>query len=63
MTELTTPTGACILVNLANNSANFYPSMKVESIGYGAGQKDFESFSNVLKIVQRLLKIILKLIL
>jgi len=26
--------------------------MKVESIGYGAGQKDFESFSNILKIIR-----------
>ena len=51
-TELTTPTGACILINLTNDCVNFYPSMKVESIGYGAGQKDFESFSNVLKIVK-----------
>jgi uncharacterized protein (TIGR00299 family) protein len=50
--ELTTPTGACILVNLAHESINYYPSMKVESIGYGAGQKDFESFSNVLKITR-----------
>ena len=50
--ELTTPTGACILVNLANESVKYYPSMKVESIGYGAGQKDFESFSNTLKIVR-----------
>ena len=50
--ELTTPTGACILVNLAHESVKFYPPMKVESIGYGAGQKDFESFSNVLKIVR-----------
>jgi len=50
--ELTTPTGACILVNLANNSVEYYPSMKIASIGYGAGQKDFETFSNVLKIVR-----------
>ncbi len=50
--ELTTPTGACILVNLTYESVKYYPSMKVESIGYGAGQKDFESFSNVLKIVR-----------
>ena len=50
--ELTTPTGACILINLVNDCVEFYPSMKVESIGYGAGQKDFESFSNVLKIVR-----------
>jgi len=26
--------------------------MKIQSIGYGAGQKDFEGFSNVLKIVR-----------
>ena len=50
--ELTTPTGACILVNLAHESVKYYPSMKIESIGYGAGQKDFESFSNVLKIIR-----------
>ena len=50
--ELTTPTGACILVNLAHESVKYYPPMKVESIGYGAGQKDFESFSNVLKIIR-----------
>lgn len=48
--ELTTPTGACILVNLAHEPVKYYPSMKVNSIGYGAGKKDFESFSNVLKI-------------
>ena len=51
-TELTTPTGACILVNLTNNSVEHYPSMNISSIGYGAGQKNFELFSNVLKIVQ-----------
>jgi len=50
--ELTTPTGACILVNLANNAVEYYPSMKIDSIGYGAGQKDFKTFSNVLKIVR-----------
>ena len=50
--ELTTPTGACILVNLTDNSVEHYPSMNINSIGYGAGQKNFESFSNVLKIVQ-----------
>jgi len=50
--ELTTPTGACILANLAHESVKFYPSMKVKSIGYGAGQKNFESFSNVLKIIR-----------
>jgi len=50
--ELTTPTGASILVNLAKECSEFYPSMKIQSVGYGAGQKDFEGFSNVLKIVR-----------
>ena len=50
--EITTPTGACILVNLADESATHYPLMQVDSVGYGAGQKDFEEFSNVLKIVK-----------
>jgi pyridinium-3,5-bisthiocarboxylic acid mononucleotide nickel chelatase len=50
--ELTTPTGACILVNLVDESAKYYPQLKLESIGYGAGQKNFETFSNVLKIVR-----------
>ena len=50
--ELTTPTGACILLNLTNNSVEYYPSMKIISIGYGAGKKDFKTFSNVLKIVR-----------
>ena len=50
--EITTPTGACILVNLTDSSVEYYPSMNISSIGYGAGQKNFESFSNVLKIVQ-----------
>ncbi len=50
--ELTTPTGACVLANLINDSVEYYPSMKISSIGYGAGQKDFETFANVLKIVR-----------
>jgi len=50
--ELTTPTGASMLVNLVKECTEFYPPMKIQSIGYGAGQKDFEGFSNVLKIVR-----------
>jgi len=50
--ELTTPTGASMLVNLVKECSEFYPPMKVQSVGYGAGQKDFEGFSNVLKIVR-----------
>jgi len=50
--ELTTPTGASLLVNLADNCAEFYPSIRVKSIGYGAGTKTFDGFPNVLKIVK-----------
>ncbi|CAE6494039.1 nickel pincer cofactor biosynthesis protein LarC [Candidatus Nitrosotenuis uzonensis] len=50
--ELTTPTGASILVNLADRCSEFYPQMKISSIGYGAGQKNFDGISNVLKIVR-----------
>ena len=50
--ELTTPTGACILVNLSNSPIEYYPKMKIETTGYGSGQKDFDEFANVLKIVK-----------
>lgn len=49
--ELTTPTGASILVSLTNKCMNYYPHMKIQSVGYGAGQRDFIEFANVLKIV------------
>ncbi len=49
--ELTTPTGASILSSLADRCIEFYPMMRISSIGYGAGQKNFDGFSNVLKIV------------
>lgn len=51
-TELSTPTGISILSNLTNTSIEYYPLMKINSVGYGAGKKDFENFSNVLKIVK-----------
>ena len=49
--ELTTPTGASMLVSLTKTCLDFYPKMKVNSIGYGAGKKNFDGFSNVLKII------------
>ena len=42
--ELTTPTGASILVNLSKTSMDYYPSMEIKFVGYGAGQKDFNEF-------------------
>ncbi len=50
--ELTTPTGASLLVNLSDRSLDFYPPMRVKAIGYGAGSKNFDGFSNTLKIVK-----------
>ncbi len=47
--ELTTPTGASILVNLAGEFIEEVPKMKIEKIGYGAGQRDMD-FPNVLKL-------------
>ena len=50
--ELTTPTGASLLVNLADSCSEFYPAIRVKSIGYGAGKKNFDGFPNMLKIVK-----------
>ena len=52
--ELTTPTGACILVNLTSISTKHYPQMKINSIGYGAGQKNLQQAPDVLKLVRGL---------
>jgi len=48
--ELATPTGASLLVNLAQEVIRFYPLMKPTAIGYGAGTKDFVEMPNVLRI-------------
>lgn len=49
--ELTTPTGASMLVNLATRCLEFYPQLQVSKVGYGAGTKSFAEIPNVLKIV------------
>jgi uncharacterized protein (TIGR00299 family) protein len=49
--ELTTPTGAAMLVSLVDGSVNYYPSIMPEKIGYGAGAKEFEGFPNVVRVV------------
>ncbi|GBF10274.1 LarC family nickel insertion protein [Tepidibacillus infernus] len=48
--EMTTPTGAGIVAALGSGFHG-YPSMTVETIGYGAGTKDFEDRPNVLRAV------------
>jgi hypothetical protein len=49
--ELATPTGASIIVNLAQGVNSFYPAMAPLKVGYGAGGKDFPEIANVLRIV------------
>ncbi|MCX8153161.1 MAG: nickel pincer cofactor biosynthesis protein LarC [Candidatus Bathyarchaeota archaeon] len=49
--ELTTPTGAALLVNLADEVSNFYPEMTPLKVGYGAGNKDFSEIPNVLRVI------------
>lgn len=47
--ELTTPTGAAILSEVTDSFVNM-PPLRVEKIGYGAGQKDIRGMSNALRI-------------
>ena len=47
--ELTTPTGAAILSTLVDEYGPV-PAMKIEAIGYGAGQKELTEQANVLRL-------------
>ncbi len=47
--ELTTPTGAAIVAEMADAFGNL-PAMSIEAIGYGAGQKDFPQ-ANLLRLL------------
>jgi uncharacterized protein (TIGR00299 family) protein len=48
--ELTTPTGAAILVALAPQ-AGAMPALRIHAIGYGAGDRDFPGQANVLRAI------------
>ena len=48
--ELTTPTGAAIAATLCSEFGRL-PSMTVELIGYGAGQRDLAGQANLLRLV------------
>jgi uncharacterized protein (TIGR00299 family) protein len=48
--ELLTPTGALVLTAYATEYGRL-PAMRVERVGYGAGDRDFESTPNVLRVV------------
>ena len=49
--ELTTPTGAAMLVNLASEHISQYLPFIPEQIGNGAGQKDGKNAANILRLV------------
>ena len=48
--ELTTPTGAAVVTTLAEGFGPM-PPMRIEKIGYGAGDKDFKEHANVLRLM------------
>jgi len=48
--ELVTPTGAAIIVSLAK-AFKPMPEMRIQSIGYGAGQRELESRPNLLRVI------------
>ena len=49
--ELTTPTGAALLVNMVDEFTDFYPILTNKIIGYGAGKLEL-TFPNVLRILE-----------
>lgn len=49
-TELTTPTGASLLVNLNPKIITFYPDFIVDKVGHGMGSKILEGIPNILRI-------------
>lgn len=49
--ELTTPTGASMLVNLGSEHISQYPPIIPEKVGNGGGQKEGDSVANVLRVV------------
>jgi pyridinium-3,5-bisthiocarboxylic acid mononucleotide nickel chelatase len=49
--ELTTPTGAAMLATLCKNGIDYYPAIKPERTGYGAGQKCLKNVPNILRLL------------
>ena len=49
--ELTTPTGAALLVNLASETITHYPTFTPMKIGYGTGQRVIQELPNILRFI------------
>ncbi len=50
--ELTTPTGAALLVNLASKVVYTMPPMRIDGIGVGAGERELEGVPNLLRVIR-----------
>ena len=50
--ELTTPTGAALLANIANSIVDFFPPMTPLKVGYGTGTRKVAGLLNVLRVVE-----------
>ncbi|WP_214020990.1 nickel pincer cofactor biosynthesis protein LarC [Methanoculleus sp.] len=50
--ELTTPTGAALLVGLAERAANPYPAMVPIRVGYGTGTREVPGRPDLLRVVE-----------
>ena len=48
--ELVTPTGAALLTNLNPKFLEFLPEMTIRKTIFSTGQKEFENFSNILRL-------------
>ena len=48
--ELVTPTGALLVTGYASSYGSL-PAMRIDRIGYGAGQRDFKDAPNVLRVL------------
>jgi pyridinium-3,5-bisthiocarboxylic acid mononucleotide nickel chelatase len=48
--ELTTPTGAAMLVNLMPLCISVYPTFVPSKVGYGGGTKEYEGIPNVVRV-------------
>ncbi|MFX1315484.1 MAG: nickel pincer cofactor biosynthesis protein LarC [Promethearchaeota archaeon] len=48
--ELVTPTGAALLINLNPKFLEFPPQMKLKKLTYGTGHKKFKNFLNILRV-------------
>ncbi|MEM1645514.1 MAG: nickel pincer cofactor biosynthesis protein LarC [Ignisphaera sp.] len=49
--ELATPTGVALYATIVKHIVEFYPSIRVSGVGYGAGSKDIAGVPNILRLV------------